>query len=63
MESQEHNDTRSVAEKVGHGPTAYWDNLGEGWRIDCLCGWLSGIGLKLQEVAEEFDDHLEEVRP
>lgn len=46
---------------IKHGPLAYWDNLGEGWRIDCLCGWVSGIGFKLFEAAEEFDDHLEEI--
>ena len=62
MESEDHNDTRPVAEKVGHGPTAYWDNLGEGWRIDCSCGWVSGVDVRLEYAAIDFDDHIEENR-
>ncbi len=39
---------------------AYYDNLGEGWRIECLCGWCSLANRQMQYTGEEFDDHLKE---
>lgn len=38
------------------------DNLGEGWRISCLCGWEGGLNACVADAGEEFDEHLREVR-
>jgi hypothetical protein len=48
--------------EVQHGPQAYWDNIGEGWRIDCLCGWMSDISDQLMDCGEDFDYHLRKMR-
>jgi hypothetical protein len=37
---------------------AYMDNIGNGWRIECLCGWASTPNLRMQDTGEEFDEHL-----
>lgn len=34
-----------------------WDNLGNGWRMYCLCGWATDADDDLQGVASEMDDH------
>lgn len=48
--------------KQEHGPESiYWDNLGEGFRIECLCDWTTFPGRTVAEAGEDFDDHLEEV--
>lgn len=38
---------------------AYWDNLGLGWRIECLCGWTTLANEKMATTGQEFDDHME----
>ena len=43
----------------GHGPeNIYYDNLGEGFRIECLCGWTTGPAKMVADAGDEFDDHL-----
>jgi hypothetical protein len=34
-----------------------WDNLGGGWRVECLCGFFTCPDKLLQYAGEEFDDH------
>lgn len=42
-----------------HAPEPLWDNLGQGWRIQCSCGWESSLMRKLADPAIEFDEHLD----
>lgn len=49
-------------EEVQHGPQAYWDNIGMGYRIECLCGWLSSCCDCMEYAGEDFDDHMREMR-
>lgn len=39
----------------------YWDNLGEGWRMECACGFCTIPAGSLQTAAEDMDDHLSDV--
>jgi hypothetical protein len=42
-----------------HGPIdVCWDNLGEGFRIGCLCGWISSPSKSVAGAGQQFDDHL-----
>lgn len=46
-----------------HGPeNLSWDNLGEGWRISCLCGFQTCPCKTVADVGEDFDDHLETMK-
>lgn len=43
---------------VEHGiETTLWDNIGNGWRFHCLCGYLTSPSPALHESAEEIEDH------
>jgi hypothetical protein len=47
-----------------HGAAdCYMDNIGEGWRIECLCGWTSIPNPTMQSSGEEFDEHLKTLYP
>ena len=35
-----------------------WDNLGGGWRIECLCGWTSEPHHRMESAGMYFDEHL-----
>lgn len=49
---------------AAHGvESTYFDNLGEGWRMSCLCGFTTGINLNLQDTGEEMDTHFEVMKP
>jgi hypothetical protein len=49
--------------KQAHGVgSAFFDCIGEGWRVECLCGWVSCPDPKLAGAGGEFDDHLDEIR-
>lgn len=38
-----------------HGANGlYHDNIGIGWRIECLCGWASLSCLRVQDAGEEL---------
>ena len=42
-----------------HGPgDIYWDNLQQGFRIECFCDFITFPGKTVTEAAEEFDEHL-----
>lgn len=36
-----------------------YDNLGNGWRIYCSCGFTSAPCKKMEDAGWEFDDHLQ----
>lgn len=49
-----------------HGPehgiaSAFYDNLGNGWRIECVCGFMTTPNAKMQDTGAEFDEHLTDV--
>lgn len=57
-------DTQSSSETAPGGPAripnvaeVYWDNLGGGWRMDCLCGWTTVPCDELVGAAEEMELH------
>lgn len=35
----------------------------EGWQITCMCGWVTSAHVTVGDAGEDFDQHLEEVRP
>ncbi len=43
----------------------YWDNLAAqgtgGWRMECLCGFMTTPDIALSVCGEEMDEHLYEV--
>jgi len=48
--------------KVEHGGDGwFYDNLGEGWRMQCLCGFQTTADIALSVCGEEMDEHLYEV--
>lgn len=41
-----------------HGiDSVVWDNLGNGWRFECACGYITSPSPALHESAEEIEDH------
>lgn len=47
--------------RESHGvESTYFDNIGFGWRMDCTCGFQTGLNLNLAETGEEMDTHLNE---
>ena len=54
---------RAMESDRGHGPESiYWDNLGEGFRIECLCGWVTDPNESVQDAGYQFDEHLGFIR-
>lgn len=50
-------------EEVIHGAGEfYYCVMGEGWRIECACGWVSEADRLMENVGWAFDKHLEETR-
>ncbi len=41
--------------------SAAYDNLGGGWRIQCLCGFETSPCSLLRDAGEEMDDHFEAI--
>jgi len=51
-------------DEVLHGPReTVWSNLGQGWFMECLCGWSTPICRSLESVGEEMDDHIRKEVP
>jgi hypothetical protein len=49
--------------KSGHGVLCVdWNNLGDGWQLYCLCGWVSSPDHLMERVGLEFDCHLAAVQ-
>ena len=53
----------SVKIPIPHGPEVCgWDNIGNGWFMECLCGkWSSEVVPLMEQVGSQFDDHLRQV--
>ncbi len=50
---------KAPPDELQHGVRdVLYDNLGEGWRASCLCGWESGLNRCVADAGEEFDEHL-----
>lgn len=50
-----------VSDPAEHGiASALWNNLADGWQIECLCGWISSPDPKMANVGFDFDEHCEE---
>lgn len=46
---------------VEHGVSEiYRDNIGEGFRGTCLCGWETDLSNTVQDIGEQFDEHFAE---
>lgn len=46
-------------DKQPHGGNGwFWDNLGMGWRMDCLCGYVTPPDIALSVCGEDMDEHL-----
>lgn len=43
---------------IQHG---YYDNLGDGWRLECICGWETDPHDNITRAGHDFDIHLESV--
>jgi len=51
-------DAASTAVNKNHWPTdVFWDNIGQGWRIECACRF-SELSANLQDAGQSFDDHV-----
>lgn len=37
---------------------AGWDQINEGWVIECSCGFCTESSIYMMVVGEEFDDHM-----
>ena len=47
---------------VQHGPLVCgFDEVAEGWFIECLCGFATETQTLMESVGQEFDEHLMKV--
>lgn len=47
--------------KTEHGGNGwYWDNLGNEWKMECLCGFMTVPNPELMTCGDEMDEHLRE---
>jgi hypothetical protein len=47
------------AELQLHGILAAgWDQVNDGWMLECVCNWMSGVSMLMEVVGIEFDNHL-----
>lgn len=48
-------------EASAHGPeTIVYDGFGEGWRIECLCGYMTEPWKSIEGAGSDMDEHLKE---
>ena len=40
-----------------------WDNLGGGWRMECICGFMTCPVKTLEVAGEEMDEHIRKEVP
>ena len=53
----------SISEKINmmHYPKEiFYDNLGEGYRIECNCGYVTGPSKQVEDCGYDFDEHTKE---
>lgn len=44
--------------EVPHGcKEIVYDNLGHGWRIECLCGFVTSAWVTVEGAGSDIDDH------
>jgi hypothetical protein len=45
--------------ETGHGvENAWWDNFGDGWRMQCVCGYVTDANKLMEDTGRDFDAHL-----